>query len=155
MRIKTTALLLSAILPLSVWAMPEQGQQKQQNMQSQQGMQGQQGMQKQSAEQKQKNTKWRQDKMQKRQAAWFERLELTPVQREAFQAEMQEHRAQQQKARTAHHDKLRALLNDEQRVTFDQEMEQMQERMQNYMQKSDKSSRSGQDKRAQRANTAQ
>jgi len=152
MRIKTTALLLSAILPLSVWAMPEQGQQKQQNMQSQQG---QQGMQKQSAEQKQKNTEWRQDKMQKRQAAWFERLELTPVQREAFQAEMQEHRAQQQKARTAHHDKLRALLNDEQRVTFDQDTKKMQERMQNYMQKSDKSSRSGQDKRAQRANTAQ
>lgn len=152
MRIKTTALLLSAILPLSVWAMPEQGQQKQQNMQSQQG---QQGMQKQSAEQKQKNTEWRQDKMQKRQAAWFERLELTPVQREAFQAEMQEHRAQQQKARTAHHDKLRALLNDEQRVTFDQDTKKMQERMQNYTQKSDKSSRSGQDKRAQRANTAQ
>ena len=132
MRIKTTALFLCALLPLSVWAMPgegQQGQQGKQNMQGQQ-MQGKQG-------QQQKNSEWNQEKMQTRQAAWFDRLELTA-----------EHRQLQQKARTAHHDKLRAVLTDKQRVTFDQETEKMQQRMRNKMQQSDKSPRSGQNKRS-------
>lgn len=88
--------------------------------------------------------------IQKRQSAWFDRLELNTEQREAFQKEMQEHFKQQQKTRTAHHDKLRALLTDEQRVTFDQDTEKMQQRMFNYMQKTDKSPRSGEKKRDQR-----
>ena len=143
MRIKTTALFLCALLPLSVWAMPGEGQQGQQG---QQNMQGQQKLGKQG--QQQKNSEWNQENTQKRQAAWFDRLELTAEQRQVFQKEMQEHRQLQQKARTAHHDKLRAVLTDKQRVTFDQETEKMQQRMRNKMQQSEKSPRSGQNIRS-------
>ena len=136
MKVKITALALSALLPLSVWAMPEHKQQ---------------AMQKHSAEKYEQNTEWRKEKMQKRQEAWFDRLDLTPEQREAFQSEMQQHREQQQKSRQAHHDKLRTLLNDEQRAAFDKDTEKMQKRMQdkmkNYMQKDDKAKRTGEGKR--------
>ncbi len=39
----------------------------------------------------------RQEMMQQRQAAWFDRLELTAEQRQTFQKEMQEHYQQMQK----------------------------------------------------------
>lgn len=146
MRIKLTALVLSAMLPLSVWAMPGEGQQGQNK--------GQQSMQKKQASQAQNTSKGYSEKMQQRQAAWFDRLELTSEQRKAFQAEMQEHRQQQQKSRMAHHDKLRALLNDKQRATFDAETEKMQHRMHKHMQKSGKNSAMGEGKRTQR-NSAQ
>ena len=131
MKVKITALALSALLPLSVWAAPEQKNQT---------------MEKYSAEKHERNAEWRKDKMEKRQAAWFDRLELTPEQREAFQAEMQEHRKQQQKIRQTHHEKLRSLLNDEQRAAFDKDTEKMQEKMNNHMRKGDKSKRTDSNK---------
>lgn len=133
MRMKITALALSALLPLSVWAMPGEGQ----------------GQQKQQAGQQQTKMQIRQEMMQKRQAAWFDRLELTAEQRQAFQKETQEYFQEKQKARTAHHDKLRALLTDEQRVIFDQDTEKRQQKMLDYMQKADKSPRSEEKKRSQ------
>jgi hypothetical protein len=151
MRIKMTALALSALLPLSVWAMPGQGQGQQgQQAQGQQSQKGQQG-------QKNQQTKMqaRQEMMQQRQAAWFDRLELNAEQRQAFQKEMQQHYQQQQKTRTAHHDKLRALLTDEQRVIFDQDTAKRQQRMFDYMKKADKSPRSGEKKRDKRTDTTQ
>jgi len=143
MRIKMTALALSALLPLSVWAMPGEGQGQQD--------QNQKGQQKQQTDRQHTKMQMRQEMMQQRQAAWFDRLELNAEQREAFQKEMQQHHQQQQKTRTAHHDKLRALLTDEQRVTFDQDTKKRQQRMFDYMQKADKSSRSGEKKRDQRS----
>lgn len=147
MRIKITALALSALLPLSVWAMPGEGQGQQG-----QNQKGQQSQSKQQADQQQTSMQARQEMMQKRQSAWFDRLELTAEQREAFQKEMQEHFQQQQKTRTAHHDKLRVLLTDEQRVIFDQDTEKRQQRMLDYMQKADKSPRSGEKKAEKRSN---
>jgi hypothetical protein len=143
MRIKMTALALSALLPLSVWAMPGEGQGQQD--------QNQKGQQKQQTDRQHTKMQMRQEMMQQRQAAWFDRLELNAEQREAFQKEMQQHHQQQQKTRTAHHDKLRALLTDEQRVTFDQDTKKRQQRMFDYMQKADKPSRSGEKKRDQRS----
>ena len=132
MKVKITALALSALLPLSVWAMPEQKQQ---------------GMEKHSADKYEQKAEWRKEKMQKRQDAWFDNLELTPKQREKFQSEMQQHHEQQQKSRQAHHDKLRTLLNDEQRAAFDKDTEKMQDRMKNRMQKDDESKPTGEKKR--------
>ncbi len=132
MKVKITALALSALLPLSVWAAPEHKNQ---------------AMEKISAEKYERNAEWRKDKMEKRQEAWFDRLDLTPKQREAFQSEMQQHREQQQKSRQTHHDKLRSLLNDEQRAAFDKDTEKMQEKMKNHMYKGDKSKPTGEYKR--------
>lgn len=132
MIVKITALALSALLPLSVWAMPEQKQQAMENH---------------SAEKYERNAEWHNEKMQKRQDTWFDHLDLTPKQREAFQSEMQQHREQQQKSRHAHHDKLRTLLNDEQRAAFDKDTVKMQERMKSHMQKGDRSKRTGDYKR--------
>lgn len=153
MRMKITALALSALLPLSVWAMPGEGQGKGQQGQGQQSQsqKGQQGQKAQQTGQQHSQSQSRQAMMQQRQAAWFDRLELNAEQREAFQKEMQQHHQQQQKTRTAHHDKLRALLTDEQRVTFDQDTKKRQQRMFDYMQKADKPSRSGEKKRDQRS----
>lgn len=157
MRMKITALALSALLPLSVWAMPGEGQGKGQQGQGQQSQsqKGQQGQKAQQTVQQHSQSQSRQAMMQQRQAAWFDRLELNAEQREAFQKEMQQHFQQQQKARTVHHDKLRGLLTDEQRIIFDQDTEKMQKRMLNSMLKNDKSLRSGEKKREQRSNTAQ
>lgn len=155
MRIKTTALVLSALLPLSVWAMPESGQKGQngqKNAQVQQEQKRGQGQQKSTAKAESREY-WRSDKMQQRQNAWFDRLELTPEQRQAFQTEMQEHHAAQLKSRTAHQDKLRTLLTDEQRVKFDQDREKMQQRMQKYMQNKDTTKSEGQSKRSPRSKT--
>lgn len=132
MKVKMTALALCALLPLSVWAAPEHKSQ---------------AMEKHSAQMHEKNSEWHSETMQKRQAAWFDRLDLTPKQRESFQSEMQQHREQQQKNRQTHHDKLRSLLNDEQRAAFDKDTAKMQERMKNHMQKGDKSKRTGDYKR--------
>lgn len=132
MKVKITALALSALLPLSVWAAPEHKNQ---------------AMEKHSAEKYERNTEWRKNKMEKRQEAWFDRLDLTPKQREAFQSEMQQHREQQQKSRQTHHDKLRSLLNDEQRAAFDKDTEKMQEKMKNHMYKGDKYKSTGEYKR--------
>jgi hypothetical protein len=143
MRIKMTALALSALLPLSVWAMPGEGQGQQD--------QNQKGQQKQQTDRQHTKMQMRQEMMQQRQAAWFDRLELNAEQREAFQKEMQQHHQQQQKTRTAHHDKLRALLTDEQRVTFDQDTKKRQQRMFDYMQKAEMPNRTGEKKRDQRS----
>lgn len=140
MRIKATALLLSALLPLTVSAMPEQGQQ--QSMQNQTAQQGQKNMQKQSAGKQQKSSQWNRDRMQQWQTAWFDRLDLTPEQRQQFKQEMSQHHAAQMKSRAAHHDKLRALLTDEQRVIFDQDVAKREQRMQRYMQSENPSKRS-------------
>lgn len=155
MRIKTTALVLSALLPLSVWAMPEPGQQGQSAQKNAQVQQGQKrGPEQQKSAVKSENREQsRVNKMQQRQSAWFDRLELTPEQRQAFQVEMQEHHAAQLKARTAHQDKLRTLLTDEQRVKFDQDREKMQQRMQKYMQNKDTAKPENQSKRSPRAKT--
>lgn len=161
MRIKTTVLLLSALLPLSALAMPEQTQQqgRQQGMQGQKAQQGQMGQNKQQAQKGQqqwnkneKRSSWSREKMQQRQNAWFDRLELTAEQREQFQKEMSQRYEQQRQARAAHHDKLRALLTDEQRVIFDQDIARMEQRMQGYMQRNDKPAMSGQQKPNQRNN---
>lgn len=133
MRIKITALVLSAMLPLSVWAAPEQAATER------------------AMAQQEKGAAWSPEKMQQRQAAWFDRLELTAEQRELFQTEMQEHRALQQKARTAHHDKLRGLLTDEQRVKFDQDKQDMQKRMKKRMHKYSDKQGKGQNKGEGRA----
>jgi len=121
MKIKMTAVLLSVILPLSAWAAsePEKTQA--------------------SATQQKQRAEWRQEKMQERQSAWFDRLELTAEQRTAFQQEMTEHREQQQKARDTHHEKLRALLDDKQRAAFDEDTKKMQDKMKNHMHKHGKS----------------
>lgn len=150
MRMKITALALSALLPLSVWAMPGEGQGQQSQSQK-----GQQGQKKQQTGQQQSKSESRQQMMQQHQAVWFDRLELNTEQREAFQKEMQKHFQQQQKARTVHHEKLRGLLTDEQRVIFDQDTEKRQQRMLDYMQKNDKKSRSGDKKRDQRSKIVQ
>lgn len=126
MKVKITALALSALLPLSVWAAPEHKNQ---------------AMEKYSAEKYEEKAEWRKEKMEKRQDAWFDRLDLTPKQREEFKSEMQQHREQQQKSRQTHHDKLRSLLNDEQRAAFDKDTEKMQKKMHNHMRKGDKSKR--------------
>lgn len=151
MRIKATALLLSALLPLSVLAMPEQqGQQK--GMQGQKAQQGQMGQQNNQQRQKnQKTPQWNREKMQQRQTAWFDRLELTAEQRELFQKEMNQRYEEQMKSRAAHHDKLRAVLTDEQRVIFDQDISRMEQRMRGYMFKNDKTAPSTQ-QRKQRNN---
>lgn len=137
MKLKMTSLVLSALLPLSVLAAPATEVN-------------------QAATAQERNAEWRQENMQKRQAAWFDSLELSTEQRELFQNEMQQHREQQQKARAAHHEKLRSLLTDEQRVKFDQKTQQMQQRkqkqMQKQMQKNDKSKRAGQYKDSPRNN---
>lgn len=137
MRIKMTAVLLSALLPLSVWAAPEQSGSKQ------------------SAVKHEQKAEWRHEKMQERQSAWFDRLELTPTQREAFQAEMKEHWDQQKTAREAHHDKLRGLLDDKQRAAFDEDTKKMHDKMKNRMHKHDTSKRSGEYKYGKRANTTE
>ncbi len=155
MRMKITALALSALLPLSAWAMPGEGQGQQGQGQQSQSQKSQQGQKKQQAGQQQNKSQSRQEMMQQRQAVWFDRLELNTEQRAAFQKEMQTHFQQQQKARTAHHDTLRGLLTDEQRLIFDQDTEKMQKRMLNYMQKNDKSARSGDKKREKRSSTVQ
>ena len=126
MRIKVTALLLSALLPLGVFAASDTSTQVAKTAQQEQRMQD------------------RQQMMQKRQAAWFDELKLTAEQREGFQAEMQQHREQQQTARTAHHDKLRGLLTAEQQVEFDKKINTMQ----NNMHKRQKMHRSGKSSRA-------
>lgn len=111
MRIKLTALLFSALLPFSVFAATEAPAQVGKTAQQEQRMQE------------------RQQMMQQRQSAWFDELELTTEQRASFQEEMQQHRAQQQAARKAHHDKLRGLLNTEQQVKFDKKISGMQKNM--------------------------
>lgn len=125
MRIKVTALLLSALLPLGVFAASDAPTQVAKTAQQEQRMQD------------------RQQMMQKRQTAWFDELKLTAEQREGFQAEMQQHREQQQTARTAHHDKLRGLLTAEQQVEFDKKINTMQ----NNMHKRQKMHRSGKSSR--------
>lgn len=57
MRIKITALALSALLPLSVWAMPGEGQGQQ--GQNQKGQQSEQGQKKQQAGQQQNKMQMR------------------------------------------------------------------------------------------------
>ena len=132
MKVKITALALSALLPLSVWAAPEPKSQ---------------AMEKHSAQKYEEKAEWRKEKMGNRQEAWFDRLDLTPKQREEFKSEMQQHREQQKKNRQTHHDKLRSMLNDEQRAAFDKDTEKMQEKMKNHMSKGDKSKRTGDYKR--------
>ena len=125
MKIKITALALSALLPLSAWAAsePEPTQP--------------------SAMQHEQHKNLRHEKMQKHQDAWFDRLDLNAEQCTAFKKEMTQHREQQHKARTAHHDKLRSLLNDEQRAAFDKDTKKMQERMKKHMQKGSHGKHSG------------
>ena len=154
MRIKATVLLLSALLPLSVMAMPEQGQQQGR----QQGMQGQSNQQLQKNQQSnksQKTSQWEKGSMQQRQAAWFERLNLTAEQRALFEKEMAQRHAEQMQSRAAHHDKLRAVLTEEQRVIFDQDISRMEQRMQRYMQKktSSSSAKQSEQKRGQSNST--
>ncbi len=124
MRIKLTALVLSALLPLGVFAATDAPVTTEKTAQQEQRMQD------------------RQQMMQKRQAAWFDELKLTADQRAGFQQEMQ-HREQQQAARTAHHDKLRGLLTAEQQVEFDKKVSAMQ----NNMHKKQKMYRSGKSSR--------
>lgn len=126
MRIKVTALLFSALLPFSVFAATEAPAQASKTAQQEQRMQE------------------RQQMMQQRQSAWFDELELTTEQRASFQEEMQQHRAQQQAARKAHHDKLRGVLNAEQQIKFDKKISTMQ----NNMHKKQKMHRSGKTSRA-------
>lgn len=154
MRIKATALLLSALLPLSVMAMPEQGQQ-QGRQQSMQGQSNQQLQNNPPGNKSQKASQWKKGNMQQRQAAWFERLNLTAEQRELFEKEMAQRHAEQMQARAAHHDKLRAVLTEEQRVIFDQDISRMEQRMQRYMQKrtSSSSAKQAEQKRGQRNST--
>lgn len=136
MRIKMTAILLSALLPLSAWAAPGPNESKPQAVKQEQQAQ------------------WSPEKMQKRQNDWFDRLELSTEQREAFQAEMQQHRAQQQSARNMHHEKLRGLLNEKQRAAFDQDTKKMQDKMQRHGQKhkNNKDKRSGEYRQGMRSN---
>jgi len=122
MRIKMTAFVLSALLPLTASAVTEQIQEPQ----GQAFVQGQQKMQKKSDKH---GEQWHLKKMQERQAQWFDRLELTPEQRQNFKEEMQAHRATQAQARAKHHNKLRSMLNDKQRVQFDQDIRKMQKHM--------------------------
>ena len=63
---------------------------------------------------------------------------------------MRQRHQQQMKARAAHHEKLRALLTEEQRVIFDQDIARMEERMQGYMQRNDTPAMFDQQKRKQR-----
>ncbi len=126
MRIKSTALLLSVLLPLSVFAAPNASTQVEKTAQQEQRMQE------------------RQQVMQERQTAWFDALELTSEQRADFQKEMQQHRQQQQVSRKAHHDKLRGLLNADQQVKFDKKINTMQ----NNMHKQQKMHRTGKSSRA-------
>ena len=126
MRIKVAALLFSALLPFSVFAATEAPAQVGKTAQQEQRMQE------------------RQQMMQQRQSAWFDELELTTEQRASFQEEMQQHRAQQQAARKAHHDKLRGVLNAEQQIKFDKKISTMQ----NNMHKKQKMHRSGKTSRA-------
>lgn len=126
MRIKVTALLFSTLLPFSVFAATEAPAQVGKTAQQEQRMQE------------------RQQMMQQRQSAWFDELELTTEQRASFQEEMQQHRAQQQAARKAHHDKLRGVLNAEQQIKFDKKISTMQ----NNMHKKQKMHRSGKTSRA-------
>lgn len=126
MRIKLTVLLFSALLPFSVFAATEAPAQVGKTAQQEQRMQE------------------RQQMMQQRQSAWFDELELTTEQRASFQEEMQQHRAQQQAARKAHHDKLRGVLNAEQQIKFDKKISTMQ----NNMHKKQKMHRSGKTSRA-------
>ena len=126
MRIKLPALLFSALLPFSVFAATEAPAQVGKTAQQEQRMQE------------------RQQMMQQRQSAWFDELELTTEQRASFQEEMQQHRAQQQAARKAHHDKLRGVLNAEQQIKFDKKISTMQ----NNMHKKQKMHRSGKTSRA-------
>ena len=125
MRIKLTALVLSALLPLSVFAATDAPVATEKTAQQEQRMQD------------------RQQMMQKRQAAWFDELKLTAEQRAGFQQEMQQHREQQQATRKAHHDKLRGLLTAEQQVEFDKKVSAMQ----NNMHKKQKMHRSGKSSR--------
>ncbi|MDY0248807.1 MAG: hypothetical protein RBR45_01985 [Pseudomonas sp.] len=101
MRTKTIALVFSALLPLSVFAAPDTS-----NKQVQQ-----------------------EQRMQERQSALFESLELNVKQREAFKKEMQRHHEKQRADRKAHHDKLRELLTPKQQAHFDKKIEMMQKNM--------------------------
>lgn len=121
MRIKATALLFSALLPLSVFAATDTATKVENATQQEQRMLD------------------RQQMMQQRQNAMMDTLKLTAEQRSAFEQEMQQHRERQQAARTAHHDKLRGLLNAEQQAEFDKRVNAMQ----NGMHKRHKMQRSG------------
>lgn len=125
MRIKATALLFSVLLPLSTFAATNAPATVEKTAQQEQRMQE------------------RQQTMEKRQNAWFDKLELTSEQRAAFKKEMQQHREQQQTARKAHHDSLRGLLTAEQHVEFDKKVSAMQNNLhkKQNMQRHGKSSR--------------
>lgn len=121
MRIKATALLLSALLPLSAFAATEVASTTENASRQEQRMLD------------------RQQRMQQHQTAWMDKLQLTAEQRSAFTQEMQQFQEQQRAARTAHHDKLRGLLNPEQQAEFDKKTQSMQNGMhkKHKMQRSD------------------